>query len=217
MYRARIDSPLGPILLCADREGLRGLYFVDQKDCPPLEDGPPPRLDSLRPSSGMASGIPLRTLRPARRQMPSNPERRPAPLSIERAGPQLLQEQTSAEVLELFSRVQEELSQYFFGARREFGFSVALSGTAFQMKVWEALRRVPYGEVVSYGKLAAMAGLTAGHGRAVGAAVGRNPVSIAVPCHRIIGANRSLTGYGGGLSRKVSLLELEGFELFDTG
>jgi len=124
---------------------------------------------------------------------------------------ELLQPDTPAEGIALFSRVREELAQYFAGERKRFGFPLQLKGTPFQTTVWNALCEVPYGEVLSYGDLAARAGLTTGHGRPVGTAVGRNPVAIVVPCHRIIGSNRTLTGYTGGLERKVALLELEGF------
>jgi len=106
---------------------------------------------------------------------------------------------------------QAQLGEYFAGRRMSFELPLNLSGTEFQVRIWKALCQVPYGELASYGELATMAGLGSGHGRAVGTAVGRNPVSIIVPCHRIIGSNQTLTGYTGGLSRKVALLELEGF------
>ncbi|NYT69891.1 methylated-DNA-[protein]-cysteine S-methyltransferase [Pusillimonas noertemannii] len=222
MYRARIDSPFGPILLCGDGAGLAGLYFTDQKDCPPLADGPGVRSDSSRPGSGTAGGVPLRTLRPARRpaegQLPGLDEesgegvlRGRISSGNEDAALELLAAETPASAVELFSRVREELAEYFAGERKRFGFPLQLKGTTFQIKVWNALCEVPYGEVVSYGDLALQAGLTTGHGRPVGTAVGRNPVAIVVPCHRIIGSNRTLTGYTGGLERKVALLELEGF------
>lgn len=124
---------------------------------------------------------------------------------------ELLQGDTPAEVAGMFEQASNELNEYFLGVRKRFDFPLDLAGTAFQLKVWHALCQVPYGQLATYGTLADMAGLTTGHGRAVGTAVGRNPISIAVPCHRIIGANRTLTGYSGGLLRKVALLELEGF------
>jgi methylated-DNA-[protein]-cysteine S-methyltransferase len=86
--------------------------------------------------------------------------------------------------------------------------AVDLAGTEFQQRVWKALQEIPYGETWSYGELARHIGQP-GSSRAVGLANGRNPVAIIVPCHRVIGANGSMTGYGGGIERKVRLLELE--------
>jgi methylated-DNA-[protein]-cysteine S-methyltransferase len=104
---------------------------------------------------------------------------------------------------------REQLASYFVGELREFSVEVALRGTEFQARVWAALREIPYGETRSYGELAAAIGAPAAV-RAVGLANGKNPVSIVVPCHRVVGANGSLTGYGGGTDRKRTLLELEG-------
>lgn len=101
-----------------------------------------------------------------------------------------------------------QLAEYFAGERTEFDLPLAPIGTQFQLRVWGALLDVPYGETVSYGEIAEAIGKPTGS-RAVGAANGRNPISIVAPCHRIIGANGSLTGYGGGLDRKAWLLNLE--------
>jgi methylated-DNA-[protein]-cysteine S-methyltransferase len=102
-----------------------------------------------------------------------------------------------------------ELDEYFAGERREFTTPLAPEGTPFQLKVWEALRTIPYGTTTSYGEIAAQVGKPTAS-RAVGAANGKNPIAVIVPCHRVIGANGSLTGYGGGLERKELLLGLEG-------
>jgi methylated-DNA-[protein]-cysteine S-methyltransferase len=107
-----------------------------------------------------------------------------------------------------FAAAISQLEQYFAGGRRRFALSLALHGTPFQHRVWTALQGIPYGETISYGELAAEIGRS-DRVRAVGAAVGRVPVPIIVPCHRVIGADGSLTGYGGGLQRKRALLELE--------
>ncbi|MDT7744157.1 MAG: methylated-DNA-[protein]-cysteine S-methyltransferase [Actinomycetota bacterium] len=104
---------------------------------------------------------------------------------------------------------REELAAYFAGELREFSVEVVLRGTEFQQRVWAALREIGYGETCSYGELAVAIGSPAAV-RAVGLANGKNPVSIIVPCHRVVGANGSLTGYGGGTDRKRALLELEG-------
>ncbi|ATZ23511.1 methylated-DNA--[protein]-cysteine S-methyltransferase [Streptomyces lavendulae] len=108
-----------------------------------------------------------------------------------------------------FPEVVRELTAYFAGELTEFTVPVRLEGTPFQRSVWEQLLRIPYGETWSYGKLAAELGKP-NASRAVGLANGKNPVSIIVPCHRVIGASGAMTGYGGGLDRKVRLLELEG-------
>lgn len=108
----------------------------------------------------------------------------------------------------LAEQLEQELTEWFAGARRDFDLPLALRGTPFQRSVWEALRAIPYGAVRSYGELAKSLGKPDAV-RAVGAANGRNPVSIVVPCHRVIGANGSLTGYAGGLERKRFLLALE--------
>ncbi|MCE9609734.1 MAG: methylated-DNA--[protein]-cysteine S-methyltransferase [Chthoniobacter sp.] len=103
---------------------------------------------------------------------------------------------------------QEALEAYFAGERRTFTLALAPQGTAFQQRVWLALRAIPYGTTISYGELARRIGQPRAS-RAVGLANGRNPISIIVPCHRVIGANGTLTGYGGGLERKRYLLALE--------
>ncbi len=108
--------------------------------------------------------------------------------------------------------LREQLADYFRGALREFDVALAPVGTPFQMDVWTALRQVPYGQTCSYADLARAIGRPAAV-RAVGAANGRNPLSIVVPCHRVIGADGSLTGYGGGLERKRALLDLESRQL----
>ena len=103
----------------------------------------------------------------------------------------------------------EQLTEYFEGARRAFDLQMAPRGSAFQLSVWLQLRTIPYGGTVSYGDIARRLGLPPGASRAVGLANGSNPISIIVPCHRVIGADGSLTGYGGGLPRKRLLLDLE--------
>ncbi|MGA2842418.1 MAG: methylated-DNA--[protein]-cysteine S-methyltransferase [Steroidobacteraceae bacterium] len=102
-----------------------------------------------------------------------------------------------------------QLGEYFAGRRREFDLPWRLHGTEFQQRVWNALMEIPYGATWSYGELAKRLG-NPNASRAVGLANGRNPISILVPCHRVIGADGSLTGYGGGLERKRWLLAHEG-------
>ncbi|WP_438444957.1 methylated-DNA--[protein]-cysteine S-methyltransferase [Gorillibacterium sp. sgz5001074] len=102
-----------------------------------------------------------------------------------------------------------ELEEYLEGERRQFGLPLDLRGTPFQLRIWEELRRIPYGSTRSYAELAAAVGRPAAV-RAAGAANGANPVPLLVPCHRVIGKNGSLTGFRGGLAVKETLLRLEG-------
>lgn len=107
-----------------------------------------------------------------------------------------------------FPEAVDQLTAYFAGELQEFDLELDLVGTEFQRRVWGALLTIPYGETRSYGEIALQVG-SPGASRAVGLANGHNPVGIIVPCHRVIGANGSLTGYGGGLDRKKLLLDLE--------
>jgi methylated-DNA-[protein]-cysteine S-methyltransferase len=103
---------------------------------------------------------------------------------------------------------RQQLTEYFAGERKEFNLPLALDGTEFQLLVLEELRRIPYGETTSYGDIAKRIGRPKAV-RAVGAANGRNPIPIVVPCHRVIGSSGDLTGFGGGLDTKTELLRLE--------
>ncbi|MFV9635497.1 methylated-DNA--[protein]-cysteine S-methyltransferase [Mycobacterium neumannii] len=107
-----------------------------------------------------------------------------------------------------FPEAVAQLEAYFAGELTEFNLELDMVGTVFQRKVWAALLTIPYGETRSYGEIARQIG-AAGAFRAVGLANGHNPIGIIVPCHRVIGANGSLTGYGGGLDRKRALLDME--------
>ncbi len=102
----------------------------------------------------------------------------------------------------------EQLRRYFAGTLKQFNLPIRPEGTPFQLQVWEQLITIPYGEIMTYGEIAARFGMRNG-ARAVGLANGANPISIIVPCHRVIGAGGKLTGYGGGLWRKQWLLKLE--------
>jgi methylated-DNA-[protein]-cysteine S-methyltransferase len=110
-----------------------------------------------------------------------------------------------------FDDVRDELAEYFAGTRTEFELPLQLVGSAFQRRVWTALRQIPFGRTASYGAIAASVGAP-GAARAVGVANAQNPIAIIVPCHRVIGANGSLTGYGGGLPTKQWLLAHEAGE-----
>jgi methylated-DNA-[protein]-cysteine S-methyltransferase len=108
----------------------------------------------------------------------------------------------------VFADAVDQLNAYFAGDLTDFDIQLDMRGTEFQRRVWKALLTIPYGETRSYGEIAEQIGAP-GAARAVGLANGRNPIAIIVPCHRVIGASGSLTGYGGGLDRKKTLLELE--------
>ena len=156
--QSRVETPLGPMRLCATATGLTGAWFHDQRHSP----------DAV-----------WFTLWPTCSQHP------------------------------ILAEAERQLTAYFAGKRRGFDLPLDLSGgTPFQREVWQTLLAIPNGTTCNYGEVAERIGRPSAV-RAVGAAVGRNPVSIIVPCHRVLGANGSLTGYAGGLHRKVRLLELE--------
>jgi len=122
--------------------------------------------------------------------------------------PQIAREWRRDESNAVLAQAKSELAEYFGGARRHFGIALAPAGTPFQQSVWKAISGVAYGETITYSELACRAGFP-GSARAAGTATGRNPLTIVVPCHRIVGADGSLTGYAGGLPRKCALLALE--------
>lgn len=115
---------------------------------------------------------------------------------------------TWRQVPDAFAAAARQLSEYFAGARTGFEIDVAPQGTEFQRRVWHALRAIPYGQTISYGELARRVG-DGKAVRAVGLANGANPIAIVIPCHRVIGANGALVGFGGGLPIKRALLDLE--------
>ena len=109
---------------------------------------------------------------------------------------------------EPFKAAADQLDAYFAGELTTFDLPLAPRGSGFQQRVWAALQQIPYGQTASYGELAERVG-SPGAARAVGLANGKNPIGIVIPCHRVVGSNGSLTGYGGGLDRKRQLLDLE--------
>lgn len=118
--------------------------------------------------------------------------------------------------LPIFTKTKRWLDIYFSGREPDFTPSLSLNGSAFRMAVWQILQSIPYGQTITYGdiakQLAAQTGKTKMSAQAVGGAVGHNPISIIVPCHRVVGTGGSLTGYAGGIDKKVQLLELEGID-----
>lgn len=125
-----------------------------------------------------------------------------------RHAPEMTTDWQESPTLPIFQRATAQLTEYFSGQRQEFSLPLAAHGTEFQKRVWAELAQIPYGQTISYGELARRTGNPKAS-RAVGLANGKNPISIVVPCHRVIGASGKLTGYGGGLARKEALLELE--------
>ncbi|QOW20150.1 methylated-DNA--[protein]-cysteine S-methyltransferase [Lysobacter ciconiae] len=150
-----IDSPVGPLLLAADADGLRLIEFSQ------------PRHPVKRSAEWLEGTLPV------------------------------------------LDATRTQLDEYFAGRRTGFDLPLSPQGTLFQRDIWAALAQIPYGQTVSYGAVATRVG-HAGAMRAIGAAVGRNPVPIVVPCHRVMGADGSMTGFSGGLPVKRQLLVLEG-------
>jgi methylated-DNA-[protein]-cysteine S-methyltransferase len=114
----------------------------------------------------------------------------------------------------LLVETKRQLAAYFARELKEFDLPLAPAGSDFQQRVWEQLQGIGYGETASYGEIAKRLGMTAAASRAVGLANGRNPIPIVIPCHRVVGANGTLTGYAGGIERKQTLLDLEQDALF---
>jgi methylated-DNA-[protein]-cysteine S-methyltransferase len=114
----------------------------------------------------------------------------------------------------LLREATRQLDAYFARDLKEFDLPLRPEGTPFQLRVWEQLRAIGYGETASYGEVARRLGMTGAASRAVGLANGRNPIPIVIPCHRVVGANGTLTGYAGGVERKQRLLDLEQDALF---
>lgn len=129
------------------------------------------------------------------------------PLPKQRA--EWLEDDGSGPAGAVLARARQQLTEYFAGTRTTFDLPLDAAGSAFERRVWDALRTIPYGTTVSYGELARRLGDPRAT-RAVGAANGKNPIPIIVPCHRVVGAGGELTGFGGGLERKRWLLEHEG-------
>ncbi len=230
-YYAQMSSLLGNMVVCSNGSHLNGLYFSDQKDSPQPVGLPTPLDHTRRPADGVLNGFPLRLLR-ARKISGDGPlfdsvgpiENALGPDPTEAIGnvhcvasesiPMvLMQTNTPDTAIAVFEQTREELSQYFRGSRKAFTVPLQPKGTVFQEKVWRALLDIPFGAYVSYGDVAFSAGLSPQHGRPVGTAVGQNPIAIIIPCHRVLSGTGRLTGYTGGLERKLALLKHEGFSL----
>jgi methylated-DNA-[protein]-cysteine S-methyltransferase len=215
-FQALVASPLGEILLTADEAGLTGLYFTDQRDCPHLPGVAAAGDVISRPSAGTREGRQTRRFKAVRAadcELFPAAATPAAPRAGQGAVPRYLQADLPAGPRAILEQTCRELDEYWRGQRGVFDMPLNPLGTGFQQRVWQALLDVPCGATLSYGELALNAGLGAGHGRAVGTAVGSNPISIIIPCHRILARDGTLNGYGGGLDRKIRLLEIEGFAI----
>jgi methylated-DNA-[protein]-cysteine S-methyltransferase len=202
-----VDTPLGPMRLHAEGGALTGAWFLDQDDCPPFPPatttsaatGPAGTTTSISSIQGTTAGARIKAK--ARAAIVEAAAAGAAPADAAAydapAGDPVL------------DQAALELSEYFAGRRHDFSLPMAPQGTPFQRRVWDALRDIPFGGLESYGALSTRCAQAAAV-RAVAQAVGRNPISIFIPCHRIIGSNSALTGFGGGLPRKQALLALEG-------
>jgi methylated-DNA-[protein]-cysteine S-methyltransferase len=188
--RTVVDSPLGPLTLVASGGALAGLYMNGR--------GPEPA-EAPQAAAGAAGPQDTAAARAATAQDAAAAQDTAATQDTAAA------QDADAAVL---AEAAGQLAEYFDGQRQDFDLPLALDGTAFQRRVWHALLSIGYGETVSYGQLAGQIGRPTA-ARAVGLANGRNPVSIIVPCHRVVGSDGNLTGYGGGLDNKQRLLELE--------
>ncbi len=215
-FYAQMGSSLGGLLLCTDGANLTGVYFMGQKDCPVLDGLPQTLPESDSPSAGMLAGQALRKMRVSQ-QLPILPSEGVQALAASAASSdsdlRYMQASTPLIACAILQQTHAELREYFQGKRTHFNVPVETDGTGFQNKVWKLLMDIPYGQLRSYGEVASLAGLGTTHGRPVGTAVGRNPIAIIIPCHRVLSATGALTGYTGGLHRKLTLLELEGIIL----
>ena len=188
--QARMPSPLGTIAIAATAQGLAGLWFTEGQRYLP------PELLTTPSASPVAA-------RPAGEAEEIEEVAQAAPSRCPAFWP-------SAPDHPVLEKTRQQLAAYFAGERRDFELPLDLcSGTAFQQTVWQALLQIAPGETVSYGQISRRLGKP-GAVRAVGAAIARNPISIIVPCHRVMGVSGALTGYAGGLERKTALLRLEG-------
>ncbi|MDO4260422.1 MAG: methylated-DNA--[protein]-cysteine S-methyltransferase [Actinomycetaceae bacterium] len=185
-YFTYTDSPVGPLMIAATAHGLRAIEFAEHRH-------PVPRTNEWVDISEHPY---WRSERSANQDHAGN------------TGSHLGDSDLRA-AIDLLTATAAQLAEYFAGERRDFQIPLDPIGTDFQCQVWQGLQQIPYGQTWSYADLARHIGNPKAV-RAVGAANGRNPISIVVPCHRVIAADGTLGGYGGGLQRKTTLLRIEG-------
>ena len=190
-----LDTPVGRLLLARDDAGLRQIHFAGPGEGGPAKAGPYVPEGSVVPEESVGAD---------RHVGPSHFGGNSGVGADLQVGPSPDWNHDDAG----FGDVVSQLGEYFEGRRRQFDLPLAPAGTPFQQRVWSALLDIPYGETISYGELASRIGQKSAS-RAVGLANGSNPLPIVIPCHRVIGANGKLTGYGGGLPIKERLLAHE--------
>lgn len=212
-FHAQMNSLLGSLLLSTNGTHLTEVCFADQHDRPELEGLPELAPDAHSPTAGLKEGQPLKCIRVSQQETLSGLDKKASRSQANQANDNsliFLQTDTPSNAVAVLQKTYDQLVEYFQGQRQEFTLPLKPTGTQFQQQVWQALLTIPHGQLRSYGQIASQAGLSAQHGRPVGTAVGRNPISIIIPCHRVLSASGALTGYTGGLHRKLALLELEG-------
>ncbi|MDO4904265.1 MAG: methylated-DNA--[protein]-cysteine S-methyltransferase [Lautropia sp.] len=182
-YFTHIDSPVGRLMIAVGEDGVRAIEFPENR----------------HPVERLGSWIELRFAHPG-----------PLPEQMIPTTPGTAE--PSRRIVRLLLDTRRQLTEYFERRRKVFDLPLAPQGTAFQQRVWQALCEIPYGSTWSYAKLSEHIGNPKA-ARAVGAANGRNPIPIIIPCHRVVGADGSLTGFGGGLPTKTALLQLESLQL----
>ena len=211
-WYALIDSPIGTLTIAATEQAICALKFPQERH--PTERPASWRYLPLDTSAAVAGDE--RDEPPAAGTTTDKAESARMPSIVPpaqtgkaaSAGTPLQHTPDDGPAARLLREAAQQLREYFAGRRREFSLPLAPQGTAFQQQVWQALQRIPYGHTWSYAELARHIGRPQAT-RAVGAANGRNPIPILIPCHRVIGADGSLVGFGGGLPTKVALLRLE--------
>ena len=226
----RTPSPLGELTLVASVTGLTAVYFPTSRHVPPLhvvergtggeDDVPVAEREAggkaevvKKEPGGKAHVVERETGGEAKVvEREAGGEVSEAQVLIQRAGTGWVKDDGSGPAAAVLARAREQLNEYFARTRTTFDLPLDPAGSAFERRVWDALRAIPYGSTVSYGELARRLGDPRAT-RAVGAANGKNPIPIIVPCHRVVGARGELTGFGGGLDRKRWLLEHEGAAL----
>ena len=206
-YKMSYTSSLGEMLLSADDEGLTGAWFVGQKYFGSrLQDAQDVSVLNTVDNSGASTlsnqGDVLRDFDDASSNFMNTSS---------------AFDNVSSGAVYALRMAKRWLDEYFAGIEPTVQVSLHLVGTDFQNEVWEILQTIPYGKTITYGEIAkqiaAKRGIARMSSQAVGGAVGHNPVSIIVPCHRVVGSNGSLTGYAGGIDKKVALLTLEGLDM----
>lgn len=182
MFISTVPSPLGSLTLASDGEALTGLWIEGQKYA----------REMLANTDSSENAV-------------------PCTIGCER---ELRGKAQFAPALPVLRQAEQWLDAYFQGKSPVIDFPLAPQGSEFRRQVWQILQKIPYGELTTYGAIARELERVRGSrvsAQAVGGAVGHNPISILIPCHRVVGSNGSLTGYAGGLEKKIFLLELEGF------